>query len=273
MRLITAFALALFALACKSTPEPGPEKQAALTAQELQVAEQNLTNFRVRFVGQLQSPVEATVEKAQYELVVEGKVVKSGEAPLNVPLTPDAPASITVEETGQYVASKEELQALSETGGALLVALRGKLLVRRGGKVDAIDFARSRDVRVPRMPTVKLHDLDAGRFSAEEAQIYFRLGVVNPNPFPVKMSGLTYQVLIAGKPMGDGTLGSGEKVDASSTGVFDLQVVLTKDSYGPDIVKMIKSLRIPYELKGELKGDLLGEPYEIKNEIKLNPPR
>lgn len=255
---------------CKTAPEVQPIAEPELTSQELQIAEQDLTDYRVRFVGQLAAPGGATVEKATYEMVVEEKVVKSGEVPLGLSIEPGQTGEVRLEETGRYVGSAEELKEMSSRGGALLTALRGKLHLRVGGRPLELPFARARDIRVPRLPHVKLHDLDAARFSAEEANAMFYVGVVNPNPFTIRINGVSYTLTIGGKQVSQGTIGKGEKIGPAATGVFETQVVVNQESYGPEVVGLIKSLKLPYLMAGALTGELVDEPYELKGEIKLN---
>ena len=56
----------------------------------------------------------------------------------------------------------------------------------------------------------------------------------------------------------------------ASSGVFESQVAINQETYGPDIAKLIKTLTLPYTLKGELGAELMNEPFELKGEIKLN---
>lgn len=270
---IPSLALAVFvalSLACASTPEqkastPPPE----ITSQELNV-EQDLTTFTLALVGQVTSPTAATIEKAVWEMVVEGEVVKTGEAPLNIEVTEGGSTSFTVGASGGYVKSAEELRALSEKGGSLLTALRGNLIVRQNGKTVELPFARSREVRTPRLPSVRLHELDAARYSAEEANIIFYLGVVNPNPFPLKIDVLEYKIAIDGKQVAEGTRARGDAINPAGTGVFEVQLGVNKDTWGPEVKKLIQTLSLPYVIQGELKGELFTVPYQLADTVKLN---
>src|SRR5205823_2986643 len=167
-------------------------------------------------------------------------------------------------DTSKYVANAEELKAMDARGGTLLAALRGKLAVRHSGKLDLIEFARSREVRVPRLPHVKMQAIDGARYAENEASLTFSLGVDNPNPFPIRLEGLDYKIAVAGKQLTDGVLGRGEKVEPSSTGVFEVQVAVNSDTFGSGVEKLIKTLKLPYEVTGELKGDLVAEAYDLK---------
>ncbi len=273
MRPFLRWTWALLALAgCKTAPDVKPAGPAPeLASQELLIAEQGLSDFRVRLEGKVKSTDAAKISHAAYELVVDGAVVKHGEVPLSVEVPAGGTGAFELEQASNYAANADDLKALVAKGGSLLAALRGKVTVERAGQqASVLDFAKSREVRVPRLPHVKLHELDAARYGAEEANATFYLGVDNPNPFAVKMTALAYEVLINGKHVADGVRGTGEKVGAASTGVFEVQVPVNLETYGPDVGKLIKTLTLPYRVTGSLKGDLLDEPYELKGDIKLN---
>jgi LEA14-like dessication related protein len=244
-----------------------------LPAQELTVVSQSLTEFRLKFTGKVEASEAVTVEKAIFELVVDEKVVKSGEVPLTVAVQPGTPSEFSFEQSSPYVASADELKALDARGGSLLCALRGKLVVKGSTKPIEIPFARSRDVRVPRLPHAKFQEFEAGRYSEDEAGVTFHIGVVNPNPFEVKMTSIKYKILIADKPVAEGEIGKGDKVSPSSTGVFDIEAKVNADTHGPDVKKLIKARTLPYVITGELDAELFSETFEFKGNLNLPPAK
>lgn len=264
--------LACLWLGCASTPTP-TASPSTLALQETSVVSQGLTEATVRFAGQLVSPGPGVLEKADYELVSDGQVVRTGSAPLDVPLTPGQPTAFSFQEKSAYVKTPEDLKALSERGGTMLVALRGTLTVRSGQAVEQVPFAASRAVRVPRLPEVVIESLDGARYSAEEVNLTVRLGVKNPNPFPLRLDGLSYALTVGGKPMEDGTLAKADTVDASATGVYPVEASVTKITWGPDVKKLIATGNLPYSVQGELTGPLLRVPYVLEGSVKLNVSR
>jgi LEA14-like dessication related protein len=244
-----------------------------LALQETTVATQSLTDATVRYAGQVISPSPGVLEKADYELVSDGQVMKTGTAALNVPLVAGQPTAFSFEERAAYVKGPEDLKALSERGGTMLVALRGTLTVRSGQQVEQLPFAASRAVRVPRLPEVVVESLDAARYSAEEVGLTVRLGVKNPNPFPLRLEQLTYTLEVAGKPLDEGILGKADTVDASATGVYPLEATVSSSTWGKDVKALISKGTLPYTLKGEVKGPLLRLPYSLEGSVKLNVSR
>ncbi len=271
-----AFRLAVLlslGLGCASAPPTRPTGPAVLTSQETAVVSQDLTEATVRYRAQVASPGPAVVERADYELVSDGQVVKTGSARLDVRLEPGVPADVSFEERSTYVKSAEDLARLSTQGGTLLLALRGTLVVRSGDQEEKLPFAASRAARVPRLPEVVMAELDGARYSPEEVQLNFRLGVRNPNPFPLKLSGLTWQVAIAGKTLDSGTLAQADSVDASATGTYGVEVAVTQETFGPGVKALISKGVLPYGMTGELTAPLLRVPYSLTGEVKLNVSR
>jgi hypothetical protein len=268
---VAVLTLAFTGLAsCATAPEVQPAAAPALVSQELAVPEQDLTDFTIRFEGQVAGPQAGTLVKASYELVVDGKTVKTGEQPFGTALAAGAPTAFSLQQHSQYVQDAAALKALGSRGGDLLAAIRGTLLVDANGKRTELLFAKSREIRLPRLPRVVMNEVDFARFAPDEAGGTLYVGVKNPNPFPIRLSGLSYAATINGKAIGDGELGKGEEVAAASTGVFEVQLNVNAETYGAEVDKLIKTLTLPYVLTGELTGKLFQEPYELKGEIKLN---
>jgi LEA14-like dessication related protein len=264
--------LACLWLGCASAP-PRPSGPAALAAQETTVPAQTLTEATVQYTGQLTTPGEAVLEKAEYELVSDGAVVKTGSAALDVRLTPGQPTAFSFREQAPYVKGPEDLRAMSERGGTLLLALRGTLTVRSGEAVEKVPFAASRAVRVPRLPTLVIESLDGARYSDEEVNLIVRVGVKNPNPFPLRVDQLSYTLQVAGKALGQGLLAKGDSVDPSATGVYPVEASVTKASFGPEVRKLIATGTLPYRMQGELKGPHLQVPYALEGSVKINASR
>jgi Late embryogenesis abundant protein len=268
MRTLTAVAVLALSLGCKSAA-PVPTVTPEVPSQEL-VVTQSLTDFNLKFMGKVTGPDGAKVESATWELVVDGKVVNSGTAPVGVTLAGGAASDFSFSVTTKYVTSADELKAMDTRGGSLLVALRGKLNLKSGDSTLEAPFARSREVRVPRLPHMKLQELEGARFNETEAGITFHLGVYNPNPFEVFVTQIAYDVQVAGKPVEKDVIGRGERVSAASTGVFDVEVKVEEATHGKDVAKLIKSQVLPYVVTGTLTADLFTEAFEFKGELKLN---
>ncbi len=260
--------------ACATTEVKKAVPPPQLVDQDLKVVGQTLTDFTVAVQGKVTSSEPVTLKKASYELVVDGKVVSSGETAATGQAAPDAPGTFSVQQSGKLVANADELKALDGRGGSLLIALRGKAFFEGPSGPVAVDYARSREVRVPRLPHARFQEVDAGRYAEDEAGITFRIGVQNPNPFEVMVTAIDYKVEVAGKKISEGTIGRGERVSPSSTGVFDLETKVSAETHGDaEVKKLIKSRNLPYVITGQLKADLFSEPFEFKGTINLPPAK
>jgi len=115
--------------------------------------------------------------------------------------------------------------------------------------------------------------LDLSGYSAEEVGLTLRLGVKNPNPFPLRLEQLTYTLEVAGKVLDEGTLGKADTVDASATGTYPLEATVNASTWGKDVKALIAKGTLPYTLKGEVKGPLLRQPFTLEGSVKLNVSR
>lgn len=269
-RALLAFVLVL--AACKTAPEvvadvPPP----TLPDQDFVVVTQSLTGVDVKYTGTVQAAGDdLVIQKAAWEFVVDGAVKRSGEATLNVTGRAGEQVKFELGESLVYVKDEEELRAMDARGGSLLLAMRGTLFVKAGAQIFEVPFARAREVRTPRLPHLKFIEFDAGRFSEVEVQAVFHLGVVNPNPFQINITGLDYTIALAGKELGRGTLGAGDRVSPASTGVFDITATLNEETHGKEAAKLVKSRVIPYQLNATLRAQLYSEPLENIGDIKLS---
>lgn len=269
--------------ACKTAPETGPEgAPPTVPAEDFAVVAQNLTSVDIKYTGTVVAGSEPiTVQKAKWEFVVDGEVKKSGEAQLNLKAAAGEKADFSLAETLTYVKDQAELEAMDKRGGSLLLAMRGTLFITvptlptreapASTRVIEVPFAKSKDVRTPRLPHLKLVDFEAGRFSEAEAEVQavFHIGVVNPNPFQISIDGLDFAAELAGKEVNKGSIAKGERVDRASTGVFDVTATLSSATHGKDAAKIIKALVVPWVLKTQLHAPLYDESLESKGEIKL----
>jgi hypothetical protein len=256
---------------CASGPDPAPAAPPPeLASQELQL-QQDLATFDLRFGGEVKSVRPATLQRAKWEMVVDGKVVKSGEQPLGVQIAENGTGAFEVRASSKYVTTPEELTAMSARGGSLLAALRGTLFVQRDGKIHQLQFARGGDVRTPRLPTVTLHRIDGALYkNRDEVDVHIQLGVVNPNPFPLAVSALDFTAQVANKEVASGTLTRADSIHPAATGVFEISFEVTEETHGPEVRALIKSLTLPWSVSGSLRGELYTLPYKIDGTMRLN---
>ncbi|MGZ3458806.1 MAG: LEA type 2 family protein, partial [Archangium sp.] len=85
--------------------------------------------------------------------------------------------------------------------------------------------------------------------------------------------GLTWAVSVGGRKLGEGTRGQADTVDAAATGVYPVELVVTKETWGQDVRALIAKGTLPYEVAGELTGPLVRVPYSLSGDVKLHVSR
>lgn len=266
--LVSIATVALMLQACKTAEVRPTAAPPSLPSQELAVVSQSLTDFKVKLTAKVESAEPVTLEKADFELVADGKVLKSGQLPFKLAVAPGAPVEVTVDQSAEY-ATPPPTDADAPTT-PFLAALRGNFTFRSGEKTVTVPFARSREIRMPRPPRIKLSEIKAARYADNESEITIRLGVQNPNPFEIAMSSLNYTVSVDNKQIVETTVGQGERVSPAGTAVFDAQVLVNESTHGKDVVKLIKSQTLPYVITAKLVSGPHKADAEFKGNLKLN---
>jgi LEA14-like dessication related protein len=268
MRLLSLPVLVL-AAACASAPPPKPPPPLPELGPVELAGSQGLTDFKLSLQTSLKPAEAAHLMGARVELVVDGNVVKTTEVALDKALPAGEATPVELSESGKYVGSAEELQAMNAQGGSLKAALRGEFTVRQGEVLQKVEFARARDLRVPRLPKVKAKDAEGGKHADDEVQVVLYFQVENPNPFPLNLNKLTYTATMLGKQMAERTEG-GEKISASSTDTFEVRFPFDTATWGKDVKAKIKAGTLPWTLAGKLEGDLFEVPFELSGTLRLS---
>jgi LEA14-like dessication related protein len=264
--------MSVVAIGCQSAPEIKPVAAPTVSDETFTVVSQSLTQVDVKYTGAVTAGGEPiTIERARWEFVVDGTVKRSGETQVGLTGKSGAPTTFELLQTLTYVADEAELKAMDEQRGALLLALRGTIFLQVGQSPNRVEvaFAKSREVRTPRLPHLKFIDFDAGRFSESEVQATFHVGVENPNPFQISLTGLEYEVELSGKQVAKATVAAGERISAASTGVFDVTATLNAETHGKAATQIVKGLLVPFVLKATLRAPLYVEEFEKRGDIKL----
>ncbi|HYO72211.1 MAG TPA: LEA type 2 family protein, partial [Archangium sp.] len=84
---------------------------------------------------------------------------------------------------------------------------------------------------------------------------------------------LTGALSVGGRKLGEGSQGKSDTVDASATGVYPVEVAVTRETWGQDVRALIAKRTLPYQVAGELTGPLVRIPYSLSGDVKLNVSR
>jgi LEA14-like dessication related protein len=110
-------------------------------------------------------------------------------------------------------------------------------------------------------PTVSIADTRLTRLDFERANLAFGIEVDNPNPIPLSLAGLDYDLKLAGHSFASGKQTKQMRVDASAVSRFELPLSVAFNEVLQGIKQLEGMQSIPYELTTGLMIDvpLLGK--------------
>ncbi|MES9862685.1 MAG: LEA type 2 family protein [Candidatus Thiodiazotropha sp. LLP2] len=131
---------------------------------------------------------------------------------------------------------------------------------------------------IPKMPDVKLSNIEVKRLTLQKADLMVELEVANPNQFAVMLDKLDYQLKLNGIDVGGGALSQSMKIDQRGRGRITLPLSLDMMQAGRGLYgAFIGGSGLRYELDGSLdaSGDtpILGEfriPLDRQGKVDLN---
>ena len=263
-------AVTLLCLAFTSCASARPVEQVASKmsgeTDRLEEREQSLGGFtgvaKVLLKNGGEAPVKAT--RASYEVVVGGKVLQKGELPLSGEVPAGGELTVEVPVPIVYAKDEAELAAVIEKKEPFDYALRG-VIATGGGPVE---FAKRSVVRAPRMPIVKLDEVEAMNSNSEGLSVNAFVDVENPNPFPLALKGLTWKLAVGGQPAADGVTGGKDVIKPASHIRYELTSTID-----PAKVKerkdLIQNNAVSYGLEGQLELGITRVPVEGSGTSKL----
>ena len=112
---------------------------------------------------------------------------------------------------------------------------------------DAIEGTR--EVRLPLLPMIKL-EAQVGRVDGgREGEVFFHMGIYNPNGFELEIDKVAYVITIADKQMLERP-GEPDAIPAGAERPYDESVKLNTETYGPEVSTMLRQPAVPYTLEG-----------------------
>lgn len=119
-------------------------------------------------------------------------------------------------------------------------------------------------------PEVKILDFSVSNITAESVSVNVKMNVVNPNPIPLKLDQVGYNLKLSGQQVTEGTFDQG--VDIPANGANDVVIPLTFkfNAVGSLINSFLKkTITKEYEITGSAKLGLFSIPFNKKGEINL----
>ncbi|HEY9149084.1 MAG TPA: LEA type 2 family protein [Gammaproteobacteria bacterium] len=122
---------------------------------------------------------------------------------------------------------------------------------------------------VVKEPKVSVEDMLIKGVSFSDMQLDFVLGVENPNPVGISLSGLSYNLDVEGKSLVAGESRERLKVAANGNGRMTLPLSLKYEEVFGGLEAMFKQETIRYNLSGDLDFGLFRLPYSKQGVIEL----
>lgn len=118
-------------------------------------------------------------------------------------------------------------------------------------------------------PSVSVQDLRIRSVSLTDMTLDFDLGIDNPNPMGIAMSGLSYRLELQDRPMFEGRTQERVKVAANGSSRVTLPFTLSYEDLAGGFDAILKNKSLPYSLTGDIDLGLFSLPYSRRGELKL----
>ena len=259
--------LSLAVVGCKTVPKDADPFQARVISSQVNVIDQSLTELAARVVLEVKTRPGARAMHGHVEMLVDRASVGESDVTFNAAVSDDGRVTVVLNHVGHYAKTGEDIAAL-EKRGKLQVTLRGTVTVESAGMTRTASFTQLREVRAPRLLVPRMVEVSAGRYDNGEVNVIFRLGITNPNPFPVRLRGVRYQTRLADTDVGDGTVGQADIVSASSSVSYELQDFLDVTQAALNR-RLFRMTNIPYVVAGELAAEPYAKRFELKGVFRL----
>lgn len=118
-------------------------------------------------------------------------------------------------------------------------------------------------------PKVSLNDVAVKNVTGSGATIVFDLKVDNPNPFPLKVDALDYNLELGGKPFSKGLIDTPTKVEAKQSTVVQVPVPIKYSDLFSSLMDFVGAGSQPYRIYGKAKVSYFNIPFNHTGELKL----
>lgn len=121
-----------------------------------------------------------------------------------------------------------------------------------------------------KQPDVALQKVDVNPASFEDLNMIFHFLVHNPNPVPLAVDQVKYNLKINGKPLTEGILDQGLKVGANSSVEVPLPIALKSSQLFSSVSQFLQQGSSKYQINGSVKVGLFSIPFNQNGEVHLS---
>ncbi len=118
-------------------------------------------------------------------------------------------------------------------------------------------------------PGVSVQELKVRAVSLTGMELDFILGIDNPNPIGIVMSGLSYRLALENRPLFEGKTQERVKVAANGSSRVTLPFTLAYADLASGFDAIVNKKSLPYQLSGDIDLGLFSLPYRHSGELKL----
>jgi LEA14-like dessication related protein len=240
----------------------------------LKVTEQTLTGFSVEAMIDLtnSSKEPLQISGATFELLVDDRPMNSGTLSFNQILESGGLTSLKIPAQAEIAKDEATLAPWTARGEqAIPLLLRGELQVNLEGRPrESWPFARTGELRAPRLPVAKINDAEAARYENNEIGLAFYLGLDNQNPFPIHIKSATYKIVINGKQVAEGIASVGDRIPASKMAEYEVLARLSPAQFGPELHQLVQDNKLAYVKDGNVDLGIAQVPFKLSGDLKFS---
>jgi LEA14-like dessication related protein len=120
----------------------------------------------------------------------------------------------------------------------------------------AVPVAKKGELPVPKIPDIKLKDIQVKSMSFTSAEVLAQVEVSNPNNFQLGLKSFDYQLNVNQKNWGQGNIKQAINIPEKGKGIIEIPVKLDLMSIGAALYPMLqKKAPLQYQLKGNASID------------------
>lgn len=268
-KLTWPIALALTGCAA-STPE-GPAPAIEVEVDRLFPTIEGMDEVSVKAKIVLTNPRETAAVLTAIEYTVtpdpeSNLAPQSGRLDVEQPLPPQQALSTEVVQTIPLPLGEEGYLDLIELNTAP-VTLTG---VARFADGTTTEFEKNGSIAFPNIPEIIVYESQAAKYGEEGLDVTFYLRLTNENPFGTVVDTATYEVLLDGTKVREGTAGIGIRLPQGSVQEYEVNTSIDAASFGADYTRYLDMDSFPYVVRGQVVIAGMKVPYEHRGEIELD---
>lgn len=215
------------------------------------------------------NPVRISAKRISYKMKINDRKFVNGVADKGKRIGPGASEIISVPVTIDYLDLFDTFSELDRSE---------QIRYELSGGIDVgpftVPFGHKGALTAPKLPKISLKDVAVSDISLTGAKVQLVLGILNDNPFAVKLNGLEYGVKLRGKTFAQGEMLTVPPVNENGVSTVTIPLDINFFKLGRSVYALLREASSGYELTGEMRFDIpkLGErriPFREEGEVSV----